>query len=315
MVSDHVEGLFSAAYDGELTGDARAAFDRHLAECSACAAAFAQLTTAVDALRELGPARMPRPVRLPEGAPIPQRRLVHLPARPSWGRGLVAGLTAAGMVAVAGGIAAVVIVTRPNSGVVSRSSASYAEGGGALPAGAANVPGVESPATCAGGVCPQAVTAPESTPTPVPELAPACPSSLDTSAAAAAQPPAGFSNRITHDDGGTTVVIATQAASFTPGGTVYIYARVIDDATGAVYVPCTDLAGPETGPSGGSQAASGVHTPATPVAGVSVSGVPVLEVVVPRTAASGQIFDVVIEGPSGVGEVQPQQVSLSIEVT
>jgi len=177
MVSDHVEGLFSAAYDGELSGDARAAFDRHLAECSACAAAFAQLSTAADALRELGPARMPRPVRLPEGAPIPQRRLVRLPARPSWGRGLVAGLTAAGMVAVAGGIAAVVIVTRPNSGVVSRGSASYAEGGGALPAGAVNVPAAGNPATCAGRPAPPPSPPPRPHPPPSTPPSPAPPNS------------------------------------------------------------------------------------------------------------------------------------------
>ncbi|MGP8161897.1 MAG: anti-sigma factor family protein [Candidatus Dormibacteria bacterium] len=314
-MSDHVEGLFSAAYDGELSGDARAAFDRHLAECSACAAAFAQLSTAADALRELGPARMPRPVRLPEGAPIPQRRLVRLPARPSWGRGLVAGLTAAGMVAVAGGIAAVVIVTRPNSGVVSRGSASYAEGGGALPAGAVNVPAAGNPATCAGEACSAAVPAPS--PTPASEHASVtCPAELqDTSAAAAAQPPAGFSNHVTQDNGTTTVVIATQAASFPPGQTVDIYARVIDDATGAVWLPCAYLAGPEAGPSSGAEAAGGGTTAATPVAGLNVGGVPVVEVVVPKLAVSGEAYEVVVEGLSGVGEVQPQQVSLSIEVT
>ena len=80
MVSGHVLSLFSAAYDGELSQDARSGFDRHLGECSACAAAFAELTTAVDALREQPPARMPHPVRLPEGSPAPERRWFGLPA-------------------------------------------------------------------------------------------------------------------------------------------------------------------------------------------------------------------------------------------
>ena len=98
-MSGHVDSLLSAAYDGELRPDARAAFDRHLAECTACAAAFAELTTAVDALREQPTARMPHPVRLPEGSPLPERRWFEVPARLSQGRRLLTGLTAAGLVA------------------------------------------------------------------------------------------------------------------------------------------------------------------------------------------------------------------------
>jgi hypothetical protein len=217
------------------------------------------------------------------------------------------------MVAVAGGVAAVVIVTHSNSGVPSGSSASYGEARGALPAGAVNVPAAGNPAACAGETCSAAVPAAPSTPLPASLT---CPAELqDTSAAAAAQPPAGFSNHVTHDDGTTTVVIATQAFSFTPGQTVDIYARVINDTTGAVYLPCAYLAGPETGPSGGAEAAAGGTTAATPVAGLDVGGVPVVEVVVPKPALSGEAYEVVVEGLSDLSKVQPQQVSLSIEVT
>jgi hypothetical protein len=317
MVSDgHVEGLFSAAFDGELGEDARASFDRHLAGCSACAAAFAELTTAVDALREMGPARMPRPVRLPEGVPGPRRRLLRLPARLPSGRGLVAGLAAVGMVAVAGGVAAVVVTGHLNAGVTTQSGAASHPGFSApLSAGTAGaVP--ENPAACAAQACPNAATGPTSTPMPVPELAPACPAELqDTSAASAAEAPDGFSNQISKDDGTTRVVIATQAASFTPGETVDIYARVIVDSTGAVYVPCTVLAAPETTPSGGAEAASGAQTPATPVGGVSVGGVPVLEVVVPKSAMAGETFQVIAAVPTGLGETTAVQVSLPIGVT
>ena len=280
MVSGHVESLFSAAYDGELSADARAAFDRHLGECSACAAAFAELTTAVDALREQPTARMPHPVRLPEGSPVPERRWFEVPARLSQGRRLLPGLTAAGLVAAAA-VAAVVVVGHLNSGTVVPSSSSAG-----MSSGVALAPGA-------------AIRAPLPSPQSaslLPELGlvPVCsPKALPISKAEALGIPTGFPNHATEDNGVSTGVVATQASSFAPGGTVDIYARLIDDSSGAVSLPCTFLVGPPPVSSSGADEGTVVAVP-TPVAGLTVDGQPLLQVTVPATAVAGQSFEIVV---------------------
>ncbi len=305
-MSEHVEELFSAAYDGELNADARAAFDRHLAGCPDCAAAFARLTTAVDALRELGPARMPRPVRLPEGSPLPAPRFGRLPFRPAWGRGLVAGLAAVGTVAVVGGIAAVVL-TR-GAGTSFSSSTANAPLSGAAGAGGSNaraVPGVAPGASIAG---------PE-------DLWPAGCSAqyLGIDATAAAQTPAGFTNRASSDDGVTDVMIATAGTSFAPGETTDVYTRIVDDSSGADYLPCTALEGPLAGSS------ATVTVPAaepsfTPGPGpgpayLTPDGQPTVEVTIPASAVEGATYEVVVEVPAGAGEAQAREVSLQIQIS
>ena len=309
-MSRHVERLFSAAYDGELSPQARAGFDRHLAECPACAAAFAELTTAVDVLREQGPARMPRPVRLPEGSPAAQRGLSGLLARPRWGHGLTGGLAAAGMVAAVAGVTAVVVVGHLNPGLETRSpTAGYSaplEAGVSHGSAAQPVAGVNGGAgACPGAGCPSPTVAT----VPVGTCAA---TALGTSAASAAEIPTGFNNRDSNDDGTTRVVIATQASSFTPGETVDVYARVIDDDTGAVYLPCTSL---EAAVSGSSNALALPFEAilATPAPGIAVGGEPVLQVTLPVSTATGQTYQIVVEVPVSAGEAR--QVSLSINVT
>jgi len=282
MVSGHVESLFSAAYDGELSPDARAAFDRHLGECSACAAAFAELTTAVDTLREQPRAQMPHPVRLPEGSPVPGRRWFEVPARLSQGRRLLAGLTAAGLV-VAAAAAAVVVVGHLNSGTVVPSSSSAG-----MSSGVALAPGT-------------AIRAPLPSPQSaslLPEvgLLPVCsPKALPISKAEALEIPTGFPNHATEDNGVSTGVVATQASSFAPGGTVDIYARLIDDSGGAVSLPCTFLVGPPSASSSGADEVT-VAVP-TPVAGLTVDGQPLLQVTVPATAVAGETYDILVPAP------------------
>jgi hypothetical protein len=51
------------------------------------------------------------------------------------------------------------------------------------------------------------------------------------------------------------------------------------------------------------------------VGGVSVGGVPVLEVVVPKSAMAGETFQVIAAVPTGLGETTAVQVSLPIGVT
>ncbi|MGO8687010.1 MAG: anti-sigma factor family protein [Candidatus Dormibacteria bacterium] len=296
----HVDELFSAAYDGELDPGARAAFDRHLAGCPACAAGLARLTTAVDALRELGPARMPRSVRLPEGAPAAARRLVRWPLRLPRGRGLVAGLTAAGMVAVAGGVTALV-VTRDLTPVRSSTSS-----------------GVALPGAAAGGRA-AIPAAPVASPLPSAGLLPlvgplGCPAEvLATSPASAAEIPAGFNNHQTEDDGVTTVVLATPVLSYSPGETVDVYARLIDDGSQTVYLPCTFLEGPVSATS--SPTAVPASSAAVPAGGLSVDGQPLLQVQVPATAVAGDILEIAVEVPSAVEATPTVEGHLSIEVS
>jgi hypothetical protein len=289
MVSGHVESLFSAAYDGELSPDARAAFDRHLGECSTCAAAFAELTTAVDALREQPTARMPHPVRLPEGSPGLEPRFAHRPMRLPRGRAIVAGLTAAGMVAVAGGVTAAVVLTRGAGPTRTYMAAPAVAPGSNAGAGAA----IHAPLAS-----PQSASL-------LPELAPllggltdCSPKALPISKAEALEIPVGFSNHATEDNGVSTGVVATQASSFVPGGTVDIYARLIDDSSHAVSLPCTVLVGPQS--SSSSPGDDFTMAVPTPVAGLTVDGQPLLQVTVPATAVAGQTYDILVAPPDAV---------------
>ncbi|MGD1054327.1 MAG: zf-HC2 domain-containing protein [Candidatus Dormibacteria bacterium] len=308
-MSGHVEPLFSAAYDGELSPDARGAFDRHLAECSACATAYAELTTAVDALREQPAARMPHPVRLPEGSPVPERRWFGVPAPLPEGRRLLAGLTAVGVVAAAG-VAAALVIT---GGSLTRGPEHGVSSGAALPAAGAPSYAELAPqsSACSAGcsVLPN-VVGPSSAP-----LGYCASTSLSVSATSAAQIPDGFNNRATQDDGITDVILATPSLDYTPGETVDVYVRLIDVSSGAVSLPCTSLAGPSAGGSGTVAAVPGTTTYATPVGTLTVSGQPVLEVVVPDDAVAGDTYQIVAEVPAGAGEAQTKQVTLSIQVT
>ena len=310
-MSRHVERLFSAAYDGELSPQARAGFDRHLAECPDCAAAFAELTTAVDVLRERG-----RPgCRAPSASPR-ARRPRSAGSRDCW-PGLV-GDTASREVWPLRGWSPPSRASRPWSssgistqGLETRSptagySAPLEAGVSARDPAAQPAAGVNGGAgACPGAGCPSptAATVPVAT----------CPATaLGTSAASAAEIPTGFNNRDSNDDGTTRVVIATQASSFTPGETVDVYARVIDDDTGAVYLPCTSL---EAAVSGSSNALALPFEAilATPAPGIAVGGEPVLQVTLPVSTATGQTYQIVVEVPVSAGEAR--QVSLSINVT
>jgi hypothetical protein len=310
MVNRHVESLFSAAYDGELSPDARAAFDRHLGECSGCAAAFAELTTAVDALREQHPARMLHPVRLPEGSPVSERRWLGLPASLLRGRRLLTGLTAAGVVAAAG-VAAIVVLNAGSAPGTDQHWSSAGSGSAALgrvPA-AGNEPGSSQSSACTSGCFAGPAVA-------VPTASAACASTtLSISAASAAQIPDGFNNRVTQDDGVTDVILAAPSFDYTPGGTVDVYARIIDDATGGVSLPCTVLAGPEVGGSGAALELPSTATSATPAGTLTVGGQPVLKVVVPSTATAGQTYQIVVDVPASAGDPQAWQASIPIDVT
>lgn len=72
-VTNHVDELFSAALDDELTPKQEQRFHDHLDECSECAASYRTFTEAVSSVRSLPKAAMPLPVHLPTGAPAAER--------------------------------------------------------------------------------------------------------------------------------------------------------------------------------------------------------------------------------------------------
>jgi hypothetical protein len=178
------------------------------------------------------------------------------------------------------------------------------EKGAATPSGGGAFSGL-----CTEANCPvPAVGAPPTSSACVPQI-------LGSSAASAAQIPAGFNNQATRDDGVDDVILATPSLDYTPGETVDIYARVVDDATRTVSLPCTVLAGPELGGAGAALGVPVTATPATP-AGTSIfSGQSVLEVVVPGTAVAGESYQIAVQVPAGDGEAQAKEVTLTIEVS
>jgi len=301
----HVDPLFSAAYDGTLAGAERARFDAHLAACPACASAFSEMATAVDAVRELGPARMPRTVVLPAGLPQrgrSERRALGwghgggwsgLPGRHPWATALV------GVVAAAAVVAAVLVPGRLAAPGASGSAI------GVVPnASAPQASGRSQAAPCSSCAIPTSSAACSATP-------------LGAGANPAAEFPPGFSNQVRQDDGITTVMIATPTSGYAPGQTVDIYARVVDDQSQSVDLPCADLSSPSPAPG---QAAVpgqslGVPIQATPLPEVTVGGVPLLQVTVPADARAGEMLQVVVQVPAGGGEVQAHQVDLPIQVT
>jgi len=69
----HVDDLFSAAYENDLSAIDDARFHSHLQSCAPCATAFAEFSASVEALRELPRARMPHAVHLPSTPPVAER--------------------------------------------------------------------------------------------------------------------------------------------------------------------------------------------------------------------------------------------------
>jgi hypothetical protein len=69
----HLDDLFSAAYDDELSPIEEARFHAHMQSCAPCAAAYAEFRSTVEALREMPKAQMPHVVHLPSTSPVAER--------------------------------------------------------------------------------------------------------------------------------------------------------------------------------------------------------------------------------------------------
>lgn len=305
MTGEHVEHLLSRAYDGDLAADERALLDRHLSACAACSAAYADLVTAVDTVRSLPPARMPHPVRLPEGLPraaarrrpwsrgagVPpgggERRRPALPLRHPWASAVL------GTAATAALVAAVVIPLTLGGGPAMNGSASK------LGPSAAAGPAQTVPTAPCGG-CATAAECP----------APLAPGGTPLSTAI----PAVYNNRVVRDDGVTTAIVATSVSSYAPGQTVAIYARLVDDLTGAVTLPCTYLApAPGYGSERLALPASGALLPEVVPGSLGIAGQAELQVRIPAAAVAGETLEIVVEVPAAGGE-PAHQVTLPVTV-
>lgn len=71
--AQHVNTLFSAAMDDELSPAQEQSFHDHLAQCTECSASFQTFVEAVGTVRALPKAAMPLPVHLPSEAPTAER--------------------------------------------------------------------------------------------------------------------------------------------------------------------------------------------------------------------------------------------------
>jgi hypothetical protein len=103
----HLDDLFSAAYEDELSPIDEARFHNHMQSCEPCADAYAEFKATIAELHGLPRAPMPHVVHLPSTPPVAER-----PSRPriglSWfNLGLVRRFPAS---ALAGGVALVLVI-------------------------------------------------------------------------------------------------------------------------------------------------------------------------------------------------------------
>jgi anti-sigma factor RsiW len=69
----HLDDLFSAAFEDELSPIEEARFRTHMQSCAPCAAAYAEFRATIEALHEMPRPRMPHVVHLPSTPPVAER--------------------------------------------------------------------------------------------------------------------------------------------------------------------------------------------------------------------------------------------------
>ena len=192
MPQRHVEDLFSAAYDDELTESQADSFHQHLRGCATCASGYETFRASVDAVRALPQARMPHTVHLPSTLPVaeqrPRWRRLRMP-RPRFGYGgatLVAGVAAAAILAI--------VLVRPTS------QSTRSESGGA--AGSQFQGALQQPSGC---------------------------SPRTVAAQASGDAPAGYNHRALGLDAsrpGQRLLLATTTGDVAAGSQVVVYAQL-----------------------------------------------------------------------------------------
>lgn len=283
MPTTHLDGLLAAAVDGVLGPLEERRVRDHLEACDACRRAYAEQRRAAIALRQLPFLRMPRAVVLPASPP----QLEPGPTVPMgrrwtrwWGWRPAAAAAALAAAAVLAAVAVRGLLQQPTPTAT----------GVALPPATA--------APLAGGAA----------------LSPACPAG-DFAVAASpwgASPPPGFAAATSVPVPGGTVVLAAPRASYRPGDTVLVYARLILAGGGSLtaVVPCVSLRVESTGapdPRGGAGGAPWAASAAPPVAVATATqgrGAEVLLLLtIPTSLPTGSVVDVVaIPPPGSAGE-------------
>ena len=304
----HLDDLFSAAYEDELSPIDEARFHTHMRSCAPCAAAYAEFRATIEALHELPRARMPHVVHLPSTPPVAER-----PSRPRAGLGwfnlgLVRRFPAT---AIAGAAAAVIVIV-----------ALTHNGGGQTPnsaAGSANVP-VAGSAQGAGYA--------------------ACTHSIAGITAAAI--PSGFTQEALATDPAQPalrLVLATPTLVVTAGQQSFVYAQLSEPLTslsnpGAAatplparaVLPCVSIQVGNTGQRLAANAAGlpAVQVPrapgvATPAAAPGVqfgAGVgPLLTFQVPAGLAPGTVIRVIATIPAGYASVGSPPLTAELTLT
>ncbi len=147
MTPRHLDDLFSAAYEDELSPAEQRRFDSHMQACEPCAAAYEEFKAGIAALKELPQARMPHAVHLPSTLPVAER-----PSRPTIGLswfnlGLLRRFPAT---AVAGAVAVILVIVALRAGGHSTlGGASLPANGSAISATAPHAaPGTSTTASC-----------------------------------------------------------------------------------------------------------------------------------------------------------------------
>jgi putative zinc finger protein len=198
----HVDALFTAAHDDDLSPIDEARFHAHIRSCKDCEAAFAEFTATVEALRELPRARMARVVHLPSTPPVAERS-----ARPwmslDWlNAGLLRRFPAT---AIAGAVAAGLIIfalVHNGGGIPAQTSTPSNFGSGSNAQPVAGAPGVNTQDSA----CTPAIAS-----------------------IAESSPPAGFSPaRVATSTSlpGARLVLATSSLSVNAGQSVVVYAQL-----------------------------------------------------------------------------------------
>jgi Putative zinc-finger len=284
----HVDDLFTAAHDDDLSPIDDARFHAHMRSCKDCSAAFAEFTATVEALHELPKARMARVVHLPSTPPVAESAPRHRVSLGWLNAGLLRRFPAT---AIAGAAAAVlIIVALVHGGVATTTSTPSSSAGSPVVA----VPGVNAQDS--------ACTLPITTITGSP-------------------PPANFSQaRVATASNlpGARLVLAASSLSVKPGQSVTVYAQLslpvaslgvpgttsVPPATRTVR-PCVSVRVGDTGQIIGAASGAGAGTAHAP--GVaspeplyqSPGSAPLLAFTVPPGLAPGTELHVVASIPAG----------------
>jgi hypothetical protein len=287
MASTHVDELFSAALDDELSEEQERRFREHLRTCSRCTSAYRTYSRAIDSVHKLPRAAMPLPVHLPPGRPAAERRTAAAWLRRLQPRGVPFG-AGTGIAAI---VAAVIVVV----GVTRGAGPAPAHPASTTPNGSGSGAGSATPASCPGP-------------------------------ATAATPPS-FAYRVTASDPsrpGQQLVVAASTRDVAAGSQVQLYASltVPPAAAGppgaqaaAVPVgvtPCVSVSGLP------SNASSALGRPpvAEPNAAGAAAPAGTITLTVPPGTATGTVLHVVASVPSGypVGGQPPLSADLTLVV-